>query len=231
MLRAPEGLVFCPGADTNAHSPPSYDPDVGWPPEILLTQETVDGLRDASQAFDGRNPDMGVLKAIDTLYHEMTHGYLDMMHYVPEVRDLWVDGETYYSGAPMADGTNSLDSHRLFIEAAAGYVQNRVSALAYVLAQLEHIKAQVERRKMKIGQARNIFALLEKYYDERMAERVFGYEPRGETQLLTTKPISAELKEYLDTNILENMIPEAFSLSDQFRGKMAEIGAIAKRQK
>jgi hypothetical protein len=159
--------------------------------------------------------------AIQVVYHESTHAYLDFMASQPGYGLMLQRLKVYYWNAPLQGGGRDLFPDRLFSEAAAGYVGARAGAWADAYMKLSQAVNQPGAAGI-INDAR-------KEYNRVMRDRVYGYTERGFTlwtdQLYTTKPISAELKSLLDHDLLEDKVLDDFDSVPVFRALLAKIAA------
>ena len=172
--------------------------------QLFLTDETLTEVEEMELGNA-----TGGSRAIQTIYHEATHAYLDLMKDHPRFRRFMARGERHYEGAPLAGGEVADDPWRVFQEAAASYVGHRVSAwwLAY-----DTLAIRIQRHRL----TDRVLGQIRRDYDAAMAERVFGYEYEGgflgigDEQVETTRPMTTEMKTFLDRELLENKIPERF---------------------
>ncbi len=167
---------------------------------ITLRSDTYDALAD----LDIEKP-FGEATALQTVYHESTHAYLDLMENDPKFAAFIKEGVSYYTGAPLKGGGVSRTPDRLFQEAVASYVGNRVASwwLAFeVLTSLasaprtdQGVRERLKRRALKS----------QTDYDKAMADRDFGYEEKSwhsSDQIETAKPISEHLRTFLDHELI-----------------------------
>jgi len=130
----------------------------------------------------------------------------------PKWRTIIKNGKAYYRDAPLETGGTAWKgeyAERVFNEAAAMYVGARAKVWWEVFEALTYAA---------IGQvpAKGLAKWLDLergLYNKGMAERVFGYAEIGlgdTKQILTTKPISDELRHFLDQELLEGKIADDF---------------------
>jgi hypothetical protein len=113
----------------------------------------------------------------------------------------------------MKDGSTSRDPERLFTEAAAAYVGDRIAAWwgAY-----EALTSSIEQGRL----TPKIATEMAKTYDRVVGNLVTGYEPEhwNSGQREPTKPISRELKQFLDQDVLGGRIHDKFSQDPVLQG-------------
>lgn len=174
---------------------------------MSLEEETLQSVEHISPM-----PPFGEGTGVQTIYHESTHAYFDLLSGEPAVSDVIRHGEAHYEEAPLQGGGTGDDPERIFQEAAASYVGHRVSTwwLAF-----EELSMAVAGRfpdailSTWIDRTRN-------NYNNRMAERTFGYQETGgflgfgTSQTETTRQMSQQLKDFLDNHLLEGKIPDNF---------------------
>jgi hypothetical protein len=162
-----------------------------------------------------------------TVYHEAAHAFMwTCAKNAPENSDygsFYRDGVRYYQNAPLrtADGKSAGvtgDPQDVFMEAVGNYVDHRVLAYSHARGQLlwyqEHGGITPER-----------FAEVEQQYNQKMAQRSFGYDNLnpiqelyyGESELATTRPLSEPLRKFIDERMLEGKIPDQFRDSALYR--------------
>jgi len=187
-----------------------------WTNSMYLDRSTYDLLVDMNVDLP-----VGESTAILTAYHESTHAYLDLKENEAAFKTFIADGEKHYKDAPMVGDTTSRDPKRVFQEAAASYVGNRASTwwLAFeMLAILTTTLASGNNvSKDKVVRMANI---ARKDYNDVMKEMVFGYEESAwysSDQVETTRPLSAAMKRFLDTELLEDKIPDDFDKVTKLR--------------
>ncbi len=162
--------------------------------------------------------------SIGTLFHESVHAWFDVNTDNAEVKQLSESGAKYYENAPLLPPPGSSgqqvasDHERVFQEAAATYVEFRVTEW---LTTYESLQKMLEDPAIAEGSDGDLKEVMDRY-NRRVGRQDFGYEEnwRG-TQFPTTKPISEELRTYLDQVILEGKMPSTFD-EDQILKGMAE---------
>lgn len=182
--------------------------------ELFLTSVIIDGVKSLNPRALG-----GEAEAIDTIYHESTHAFMDLMaeRGDPKWSTIIKKGEAYYRDAPLETGGTAWKgeyAERVFHEAAAMYVGARArvwwevfEALTYAAIGQVPAKGLAKWLDLERG-----------LYNKGMAERVFGYAEIGlgdTKQIRTTKKISDELRSFLDQELLEGKIADDF---DQVTG-------------
>jgi hypothetical protein len=171
---------------------------------------------------------MGESSAVQTIYHETTHAWLDLKENDPEVSALMKHGETYYRSAPLLRGAAKADDpSRLFHEAMGSYVGHRAGSYWAALEGLSIVNnlatkgIDPAKRAKIIRMARSARS----EYGRAMGERVFGYQngpgwfSAFREQNDTTKIISDKMKDFCDRTLLETKIPEQF----ERKSKLVEL--------
>ncbi|MCP4137523.1 MAG: DUF4157 domain-containing protein [bacterium] len=192
---------------------------------LELTKET---LEDAGE-IPGKNDYVRHMaqysSSIGTLYHESVHAYLEMLSDENRHTGIIKRGIQYYKDAPLINGDKASDPARIFTEAAASYAGLRTAAWWRALSWLKYAIHDADT-KQKAMQA---IELGRKDYNKSVKDRTVGYQESGgflgyfTYQNTTTKPISAELKQFVDSHILENKIPDTFDQVAVFKGMIAKI--------
>jgi len=162
-------------------------------------------------------------KAIDDLYHEFTHAYVDIV----EPEDLEI-AEKYYTGKYLKGGGRVTDAWGVAREAATGYVGHRAEVWANTFRQLNWVEKETRSEKNRSDpKAMDILMDTARKaradYNSEMQERVFGYEVQDGEQIRATAPIPSFLKDYLDKNILEGKIPDNFDKAEPLRRQLDNI--------
>jgi hypothetical protein len=148
----------------------------------------------------------GSTREIGTIYHERTHAYLDIKQNDPKVAEIIRNGTAYYKDAPMSDGSTSRDPARLFNEAVATYVQHRIVNWFDRFLLLESTFSATPKDRWA-----SAIATIRGMYVHEAKKRLFGYEERfSNPELETTKPISDDLRNFCDHELLEDKIPDDF---------------------
>lgn len=135
---------------------------------------------------------------LGAIFHEATHAYLDVAESDPKVQAFLAAGTEHYQGATVGDEITT-DPGTLLSEAAGNYVGNRIT---YWWRGLIDLAAQVALGPV----SEDTLNRLRSEYENRTAERIFGYDEKGGTD----RPMSEEIKQFLDGEILENKIPDKF---------------------
>jgi outer membrane protein OmpA-like peptidoglycan-associated protein len=189
--------------------------------KIVLYEDTVAGLE--------ITPEKSARSAIQTLYHEATHAYIDLMSI--DGTPMFKRAADYYKGARLDNGVTVTKPDVVANEAAAAYVGHRAQAMWGVWEDIRFINSVLDRHDAKLITGSRCLALArmrvgkgipQKYNDE-MDERQFGYQPmlavhlrrnadpEMETiQANVLKPLYPELKEYCDRVFLETDIKDRF---------------------
>lgn len=162
----------------------------------------------------------GEALAVQTIYHEGTHAYLDLIKDQPAVAALIREGERHYRGAPLVDKSKGDDYVRLFQEAMGEYVGHRAAAFwsaseDLYLAEKAHAANKASGRRFWDN-----FRGIPRRYEQATGQRVFGYQNKGwpwsRSQVETTKAISGRMKDFADRAVLENAIPDQFARVKKF---------------
>jgi hypothetical protein len=182
-----------------------------WNKTLSLRQSTYVLLADMNV-----DKPYGEQTAILGAYHESTHAYLYLKKDDPLFKKFSADGQKYYVDAPLENGKKSQDPERLFQEAVSAYIGNRA---ARWWATLENLSIRtieiaqggvIDKDKMKLGANKT-----RDTYNKDMKDLIFGYEGSS-PQVETTRPISAAMKQFIDTQILEGKIPDSFDRVNKF---------------
>lgn len=181
---------------------------------MVLERGTVEQGANLSLALP-----MGEGTAVQTIYHETTHAWLELKKGEREVKALFAHGDEYYKAAPLSSGAAKADDPaRIFHEAMGSYVGHRAATYWAALELLTAVDSlatkdvdPVKRSKL-IRMARDA----RMKYGTAMGERVFGYQNGPgwfsvfREQNETTKAISNRMKDFCDRVLLEAKLPEAF---------------------
>jgi hypothetical protein len=195
--------------------------------EMTLEEETLRGVESMAPAAP-----YGEASGIRTIYEESVHAYLDLMEDDPRWREFIAAGERHYRGAPVSRSRVTSDSARVFNEAAANYAAHRVASWWSAFENLSiytAMSASDPTRARRIREAR-MFERIRNDYDRAMREVVFGYSEEGgflgigAEQAETTRPVSRDMKAFLDREILEGKIPDRFDQVTGFRRLLGEAG-------
>lgn len=189
---------------------------------VLLQSTTLDNLSDAARLDE---LGMGAV-GVQTIFHEGTHAYTDLMASDPAWAAFIAGGEAHYAGAPL-EGGGTANGYRLFQEAIGGYVGNRASSWWSTLNALHVYAAMLDRGEVPAESAprlRDMVQDLRDTYDRKAAERVFGYEPDWwGSQLATTRPMSEDMVDFLEEQVLEGRLPRTFDAEPKFTELEADI--------
>jgi hypothetical protein len=131
-----------------------------------------------------------------------------------------------YEGAALEGGRKVSDAHRVAHEAAASYVGSRAAAYYDTQVQLENLLGAVHTGRMDVAATNKALTKIERDYNAQMAERQFGYdEVGGEQKQVVGTPISNEMKDFLDAQVLDGRVADKFAdvaafgqLRDQIQG-------------
>ncbi|OPY82841.1 MAG: hypothetical protein A4E65_00748 [Syntrophorhabdus sp. PtaU1.Bin153] len=170
--------------------------------------------------------------AIRTIYEEATHAYLDLASDEPGFNRFIGAGERHYEGARTRGGTVTTDPGRVFQEAAANYVAHRVSVWWSTFESLSIYTSMTASDPAAAGRLRqmNAFERLRDDYNQQMAQIVFGYSEEGgflglgSEQACTTRAMTAEMKNFLDHELLEDKIPDTFGAVAGFQELLNQAG-------
>jgi hypothetical protein len=157
------------------------------------------------------------------LYHESTHAWFDLMSGDADVARFVAEQVEYYTGAPVKAGGVTNEPYRMFMEAAATYVEHRVQNWWMAYRWLSFVAQEGLLDEAMVAKAR-------RDYDKAMASDVFGYSytlqlalPPTREQTETTRPVSAEFKRFMDERILEGKIPDRFEDVTLFAEMIASV--------
>jgi len=161
-----------------------------------------------------------------SLIHESTHAYLDSKNGDKEYADFIAKGVEHYRDAPLKGGGTATDPERIFQEAVASYVDSRIQAYARARDQLQAYSqlAATGQYAVSVDEFKSMLSDVARDYDESQAAFTFGYQDKFlKDQVYTTREISPELRDFIDTNILEGRIPNRFSDSNELIGLQASV--------
>jgi len=172
-------------------------PDKPEPPVLSLGQTVLEQL-DALSTY----PNRGAIKAVGVLFHEVTHAEMLLRADEPEMSAFLEKGEKHYRTAATLFGV-SRALLRLFCEAVAEYVRQRVMMDMEVVRDLRAIVARLMHgpftgEKLSCDDAKDEADDLVVAYDEKLAAWEAsgfegGYEPFLGAQLGTTTRLTPEL--------------------------------------
>jgi hypothetical protein len=178
-----------------------------------LHAETMDGIQVLHPGQDGSSQ----AHQIASIYHESTHAFFDIEGDDETVKPVMAHGETYFTGAPLSAGGVTKDPNRTFQEVAAEYVENRVWGW---WTSLEKIKFNMQR-----GTLDKQLEKIRTFYNGEMSKSLLGeahWKQNGE-DVLNARPISKELKAFLDHTILEDRIPDRFDSVQLFTNLIKSV--------
>lgn len=158
--------------------------------------------------------DPGESSAIQELYHEMVHAYLDVREGDAKFKKFIKEGRDYYKNAPLTGTKKTVGSNRVFQEAIAEYVAHRVEARYNALDWTEVIREMLQEKVDKalnppdewFDKWKSTAQKIPKQYKEKMSKRAFGYGKLGDRQYQTSKPIAGYLKKFCDEELLEGKV-------------------------
>jgi hypothetical protein len=178
-----------------------------WFNSLNLTDEVLSSLA-------GNNPLKGI---VHTFYHEATHAWFDLNSDRRDVAALQAASIDHYEDSPLEQGNRIVgtadDPERIFLEAAATYVEHRVTRWLRTVETLEFLAHDPDVKPELIA---GLLEELKSEYDAQMAQRVFGYEMEGGVlgfgaeQSYTTRPLLASLRAFLNRELLEGRIADRF---------------------
>jgi hypothetical protein len=186
-----------------------------WTNSLYMHKVTYDTLT----RIDVEDPP-GASTALLDVYHESTHAYVDLKENEPKFKKFIADGIAYYKDAPMEGGGKCSDPDRVFQEAIASYVADRVAGWWGCLNVLTWLALKKPADQSVRDGLKRLALKQPKRYDDSMAERVYGYQEKSivnSDQIATTKPISEAMKNFLDHEFLEDKIPDHFQSVARFR--------------
>lgn len=183
-----------------------------WINTLNLRQTTYEALAELNVVKHH-----GDAAAIVGAYHESTHAYLYLKRHDAAFKQFSSEGEKYYTDAPMEDGTKCKDPEKLFQEAASSYVGDRAAGWWNTLDWLSRLTIAAAqgnnvRQDKKLLDANKV----RDRYNDVMKQRVFGYNGEAPNQVDTTRPLSQQMKQFIDTQILEDKIPDDFDKVNNF---------------
>jgi hypothetical protein len=161
---------------------------------------------------------IGEATAIQTIYHEATHAYLDLLSNDPRFSQFITAGEQHYQGARTTQGATTTDPERVFHEAAASYVGHRAATWWSTFESLSIYVSMARTNPAAAGRLRqmNSFERVREDYNRQMSQIVFGYSEEGgflgvgSRQATTTRAMTGQMKTFLDHELLEDKIPDRF---------------------
>jgi hypothetical protein len=202
-------------ADAVVHTPFTLDQG-----EVSITfgnEEALALAADIDPALHAHSPLEG---EIGIIYHDSTYEYIYIKKNDPEVAKLIQDGIAYYKDAPMDDGSTSQDPERLFHEAAACYVEARVSNWYLYFTMLE------DTLRGPPADRASGYSYLRGAYSYQLLKPAYGYEERpNRIDQHTTRPISKELRAFCDHELLEDKITDDFDSVPAYRPLILRLSA------
>ena len=114
--------------------------------------------------------------AVQSIYHESVHAWMDIKADDQAIKDLMKNGEKYYKGAPLDDNSTADDEERIVQEAVAEYVGDRVSNWFNAMQALTLYKGYVKPDQLTISNATKAIQKIKSLYLIVTAARAFGYQ-------------------------------------------------------
>jgi hypothetical protein len=180
--------------------------------EMRLYRNTVIGLQRPPLADSG---------AVLNLYHEATHAVMDLDDAGEE--SWFKRAEQYYDGAPLSNGDTVSKTEIVVDEVCGTYVGHRAVTVWNAWKRLDflsEVTLLVAKGKKSVDEGKRLILLnsvpIAVEYDQKMKERVFGYEPDGGEQAQVQKDIYPGIRPYCD-RLLENKIFDQFHQMTQLR--------------
>ena len=185
---------------------------------VRLHGATLDAGAQMEEAAASETMDNSMSR-VGSLYHELTHAYLDMMARDPNVSLFMRRGTAQYRDAPLKDGEPSSDPARVFEEAVAVYVSGRV--FGYVQAYNElTIAARVSTPEKWVAHK---LAEAERFLAQDVP--AYGYEERGlfsPDQVQSSRPLPETFRQEIDKTLLRGL-PRTISESKQLAALLARV--------
>ncbi len=192
---------------------------------MTLSTPTLLGLRhDATRMADEI--------AVNTLYHEATHAYVDLVD--ADETDLWAEAVREYQGAKLKNGKVVDDADRVAQEAAAEYVGWRASGAWTALRMMSNLNTMLDKfeaRQISEGRMQSAWDLFQsrgtvpEVYNQSMMQRVFGYQMMSGGQAsIAERPIPYRLKRWCDS-VLEYKILDRFDQMGALRSQYERLEA------
>ena len=152
-----------------------------------------------------------------SIFHETMHAYLDVKSGDPKVKRFIDHAMAHYTDAALQGGGKVSDPYRVMTEAAAEYVGERVPQWWMTLSTLTTYVRAGKLSKKLLDQQRT-------EWEKATANRVFGYQERlWSPKTWTERPISDEMKRFLDEDILEGKMPDRFDDVPAFKAVLAGV--------
>lgn len=180
--------------------------------------------------------------AVQTLYHESTHAWLDLKRDEAAVAALRAHGEAHYADAPMRGGDTASDPARLFQEGMAMYVAGQALAYYRALDRIATMSALIDRLAWE-GSLRptdpfvdTVVAEIRLDYNAEVAEPVHAYQDRpwyrfDGSQWHTTRPLSERMRRFARETLLEGAIPRVFGQDPRLSESHAALVEQLERQR
>jgi hypothetical protein len=203
----------------NEVSRSSYSFQSGGENEISTWFNTLYFRNDTLAKVDSlsSSPKPGAEAGVQSIYHEATHAWFDIMSMRADAAGVVTRGKTYYLGSLRRSGQKVDDEERAVQEAAAEYVAHRASSYFAAYSGLSYYEKLLDHRPPNgASQALSIVKRVPSEYDLQMADRRMGYQMMSlfsSDQDPLTKPISADLRAFCDRVLLERRIPDSFNLA------------------
>ncbi|MGE0324536.1 MAG: RHS repeat domain-containing protein, partial [Polyangiaceae bacterium] len=192
--------------------------------EIYLTPRTWGGLEELRLAPKKRTPGTGthyggVAVGLRTLYEEAAHATLSWesgagrvgTHPSKVFEEFYAQGVKEYTGAKLTTGATTTDPERLFDEAVGEYVGHRVATWWEAYERLKVMEDKGTLTKKGI-------ATVEKYYNDEMKKRTFGYSTEAGVDTRTTQAMSKKTQAFVDGVMLEGRIESKFKSDKTLEG-------------
>lgn len=175
---------------------------------------------DSAAARDWNERSLSASTAVGTVYHEAIHQYL-LAPRSEQVRQFVANGIGLYSNAEVSNAGEFQKANNpelVFHEAVASYAGHRISTWLEAYENLTKFARQGTLTPEKV-------AMIESTYNDKMAERVFGYETNGivdqalgeDETSFTRQRIPEAVRTYVDNVLLEGRIPSRFRSDSTFQ--------------
>jgi hypothetical protein len=200
-----------------------------------VTNTTLNGMTLSTSTIMGlqhHSTSMADEVAVNTLYHESTHAYVDLVD--ADETSMWADSVQEYEGAKLKNGKIVDDPDRVIQEAAAEYVGWRASSVWSVLRMMSLQNTMLDKfeaRQITAGQLQRLLDLTQargtipEQYNQLMLQRVFGYQMwSGNQSSIADRPIPYRLKRWCDS-ILDFKIVDRFEQMDALRTQYVQLEA------
>lgn len=162
---------------------------------------------------------------VGIVYHEATHAFMDLAldNKIESTKSLMQSASDYYKVRSLASGNAPEDPDDVALEAAGNYVGRRTEAYWHILARIydaqqDWIVSPSPQQMSAQRSVRSTIGALSRAYEIITSERIFGYQNgrrRGNKFIKddfddATAPIPEGLRNYCDTQLLENKIEDSF---------------------